>query len=177
MIPNTIYTKDQVIESITGYLWYDAPWTIIRTIAQFVVGKILLDVGCDTGIMSLTIQNLIRAQGSEFWSYNEQSFETWNNTKRHLIRKPDTIITSHVLEHTYYPEGLIQESIEETATRIIHVVPDGDVNDKNLGTPHLHIYNRKNFYDLFKKFDLRCIHYGIIKGDRMDSLIYVGDKN
>ena len=61
----------------------------------------------------------------------------------------DTVWSSHVLEHLEKPTAAISESWRVAKKRIIHSVPVGDVDDKNLGSKHLHIFNRKNFTELF----------------------------
>ena len=61
----------------------------------------------------------------------------------------DTVWSSHVLEHLEKPKVAIAESWRVAKKRLIHSVPVGNVDDKNLGSKHLHIFNRKNFTELF----------------------------
>src|SRR5207248_2391271 len=54
----------------------------------------------------------------------------------------DTVYSSHVIEHIEDEKKAVSEIVRVAKRRAIIVVPDGNVDDKNFGTPHVHIYNR-----------------------------------
>ena len=89
----------------------------------------------------------------------------------------DTVYSSHVLEHCEKPEEIISETIRVARHRIIHVVPDGNVNEKNFGSPHLHIFNRKNYTQLFNRLSLQIVTFQSIQDNHMNSLIMVCNVN
>jgi hypothetical protein len=170
---NSFYNDEQIQESITGYLWYDAPWTILRNVYPYISGDTLIDVGSGPAIFPKVFMALKQGE-------NDYHFKAWG-VEAECFHIADTILTSHVIEHLTQKEAraLVKETIQKACKRIIHVVPDGNVQDKNMGTIHLVTYNRLNFLNLFKEYEdkgiLKRVAFHPIKGDRMDSLVYVGD--
>ena len=72
---------------------------------------------------------------------------------------------------------MIDESLRISKKRVIHVVPEGNVNEKNFGTPHLKIYNRVNFKKYFNKKNIKIINYESIQDTHMNSLFICLEKN
>ena len=57
----------------------------------------------------------------------------------------DTVYSSHVLEHIENDVLAAKEIIRVAKHKSIVIVPEGNCDDKNLGTPHLRYYDRKSF--------------------------------
>ena len=161
----TKYNEKQKIDSVKGWLMYDTAWKCFKTINSFVKGKNVLDFGCGSGVM-VDMFRIFRPDLNIMGTENE------------IKLSYHTIYSSHVLEHVDNPYEIIEKLIKKTK-RIIIIVPDGNVNDKNLGTPHRHTFNRKNFLKIFEDFEniklLERVYYGSILDNHMNSLIYVGD--
>ena len=88
----------------------------------------------------------------------------------------DTVLSSHVIEHLEEPEKMIKESLRISNKRVIHIVPEGNVNEKNFGTPHLKIYNRINFLNYFNQKNIKVINYESIQDTHMSSLFICIEK-
>ena len=186
-LKKTSYNYSQIIENEKGWLFYDTNIKLWRKIHNLFVGNKILDVGCGSGIsisMSKVFQPSLNIEGFE---EQENIRPIWEKRKLKVTtgkikRLPyknnsfDTVYSNHVLEHLQDPLNLVSETIRVAKKRIIHVVPEGNVNSKNFGTPHLKIYNRINFLSLFKKFKLNVLLYDSIQDTHMNSLIICLDK-
>ena len=182
----TDYTIEQFIENEKGWLFYDAALKGWKEMYGYLVGESVLDIGCATGIsLSLikTFNPLMEVTGLEG---NDSSKEMWDARNLNVVSGDiynlpfeddtfDTVYTSHVIEHLEDPERAIEESIRVAKKRIIHIVPDGNVDDKNHGSPHLHYFNRINFKDLFQEKNLTEVMYKSITDNHINSLIAVYD--
>lgn len=184
-IRESSYVLEQLIENEKGWLFYDCAMKTWWEMFQFLVGDKILDIGCGTGIsMSLTkvfkpSTNMVGLEG------NTSGKELWkvrnlNVVEGDIYNLPfedntfDTVYSSHVLEHLDDPQRAIEESIRVTKKRIIHIVPDGNVDDKNHGSPHLHYYNRINFEQSFP-VGLKQICYKSIPNTHMNTIMGVYD--
>ena len=83
--------------------------------------------------------------------------------------------TSHVLEHCENPDQALLETVRVANKRIIHIVPDGNVDEKNFGSKHIHKFNRKNYIELFESNNLEITLFESIQDLHMNSLIIVSD--
>ena len=85
----------------------------------------------------------------------------------------DTVISSHVIEHIDSDRKAIKEILRVSKRKAIIVVPEGDVDAKNFGSPHVHIYNRKNFSKLVNQVmsDLDQASFSIIPHVHMSNLV------
>ena len=170
-----------------GWLFYDAAISCWKEINKNLVGDKILDIGCGTGIslaLSKVFNPTLETYGVEgdinaIALAKKRGIEIYTGNIEELNLKDnffDTVFTSHVLEHLKNPKKMIEESIRVASKRIIHVVPDGDVESKNFGTPHLHVFNRKNFLKLFCNYENQIKDYYSISNSHMNSLIIVIDK-
>lgn len=182
----TEYTIQQILENEVGWLFYDAAFKCWKCIYKNIAGSSILDIGCAGGIgvgLIKLFNPILRVEGFEGSSVGSEIWEHRRLTVRvgDIYRLPykdgefDTVYTSHVLEHCDTPKKVVEETIRVAAKRIIHVVPDGNLNEKNFGSPHLHIFNRKNLKELFDFDCLKQVEYGPILDHHLNSLIAVYD--
>ena len=181
----TEYSINQIMDNEKGWLFYDSAYMCWKEIYRYISGSSVLDIGCAGGITMGLIKlfnphlNVVGFEGSDDGKaiWQSRGLEVHNGDIYELPFNNnafDTVYTSHVLEHCEFPDTIINETIRVAAKRIIHIVPDGDVESKNFGTPHLRTYNRKTFEELFAaRKDLRQIHYAPILDAHMNSLIGV----
>lgn len=180
----TAYNKYQILENDIGWIFYDAAFKCWKNIYKNILGESVLDIGCGGGV-SISLIKLfnpfIKIEGIEG---NNSGKEIWDlrNLKvtiGDIYNLPyntnsfDTVYTSHVLEHCENPEMVITESIRVANKRIIHIVPDGNVNEKNFGSPHLQNFNRKNYIQLFRRPEIEIINFQPILDNHMNSLLIV----
>jgi ubiquinone/menaquinone biosynthesis C-methylase UbiE len=191
---DTAYDELQIIENERGWLFYDAAFKNWKAINGHLVGKSILDIGCASGV-AMALGKLFNPT-MEFTGVegNNSASELWRgrglkvdigdifelNYAGGLF---DTVYTSHVLEHLADPLQLIKEAFRVAKKRVIHSVPDGDVDQKNFGSPHLHKFNRRNFKALFSsegsginQFKFREIAYFNVPDVHMSSLVIVFEK-
>jgi len=165
------YTEDQYKVGNQAWLIYDAPFKAARNIAAAVVGSKVLDIGGGTGVMAGIISLIKEVKVSVY----EENIYKIPYPDNHF----DTVYTSHVLEHLDNPEGVISEALRVSKKRVIHVVPEGDVQDINLGTPHIQLFNRVRLMDMVlgsykgsvSNFELR-----FIPDHHINSLMIIIDK-
>jgi hypothetical protein len=138
----------------------------------------VLEFGTGSEIMA-NLCNIFSIKGCSTTICNGNPNEIPENIKNSTW---NTVYTNHVLEHMQNPDEMLELIAEIHPNRIIHIVPDGNVDDRNSGTPHLHIFNRKNFRDtvlhtnsFISNGRYETVWYGIIPAHRMDSLVWVGD--
>ena len=159
-VEGTAYSTQQLHESEQGWYMFNAAWKTWRAMFLNLQGESLLDLGCGSGIGMSFVKVFkpdIRITGVEVDMAHKSVWDTRNlNVVKGNIynlkfddNSFDTVWSSHVLEHLVNPETMIAESFRIARKRIIHAVPVGNVEDKNLGTKHLQIYNRINFKNLF----------------------------
>ena len=153
------YTLNEIDSLEEGWFFYDHAWLLLFEIIKKIEGESLLDVGCGTGIASSIIKAClpkIKVCGVE---PNDNAREIWDS--RNLDVKIgsatdlpfedeefDCVFSSHVIEHIDQDDKAAKEIIRVSKKKSIIIVPEGDVDAKNFGTPHVNIYNRKNFSQL-----------------------------
>ena len=180
----THYTADEIKNNDEGWLFYDSAFKCWKEIYNNIIGQDVLDIGCASGTM-LALTAIFNP------SLKLTGYEIEKNAKEMWIRRKltvksgllsdvpdksfDTVYTSHVLEHCENPQYIINDSIRLARKRIIHVVPDGNVDDRNFGSPHLHIFNRKNFMTLFQHKTTKQVLYKSITDTHISSIIAVYD--
>lgn len=179
----TGYNVDQMLEGEKGWLFYDAAWKCWREIYEHIIGCSVLDIGCGSGI-ALSLIGVFRPDlklmGLEEVESPLHIARGLNVATGNIYELPfpddafDTVFTSHVLEHTVDPAWALRESVRVARHRIIHVVPDGDVQGKNFGTRHRHTFNRINYSKLLQKYNV--VTYKSITDNHMNSLLAVIDK-
>ena len=184
----TSYNINQVIENEKGWLFYDTNLKLRRILHNLLKGSKILDLGCGSAL-SISISKIfnpnLKIEGFEeqesvrpIWKKRGAKVTTGKINKLPFENNSfDTVYSSHVLEHLKDPNKAILESIRVSKKRVIHIVPEGNVNEKNFGTPHLKVYNRKNFLSLFKKYNLKIIKYESVQDTHMNSLIICLEKN
>jgi ubiquinone/menaquinone biosynthesis C-methylase UbiE len=182
----TAYNSRQLHESEEGWYMFNAAWKTWRTMFLSIKGDSLLDLGCGSGI-GLSITNVFRPElktlGVELdmshqsvWEARNIQVTQGNICNLHFPDESfDTVWSSHVLEHLEDPRAMIQESVRVAKKRTIHAVPVGNVDDKNLGTPHLKIYNRLNFKQLFSDVP-HDVTISYVEDSYMSSFIAVVEK-
>ncbi len=179
----TTYTYSQMVEGEEGWLFYEAAYKCWKEIFKRIKGNSVLDVGCGGGI-SLALMKVFNP-GLEVYGIDGEHNPIWA-ARRLIVKKGaanmlqfpdkgiDTVYTSHVLEHLDDVYSAIKECARVANRRMIHVVPDGDVEGKNFGTPHKHVFNRINFKELFS--DYNAAEYLSITDNHMNSLMVVIDR-
>lgn len=191
----TAYDANQLVENERGWLFYDAAFRNWKAINAYLAGKSILDIGCASGV-AMALGKLFNPN-FEFTGVegNDSSRELWNSRGlrvdvgnifdlKYCNECFDTVYTSHVLEHLVDPLEMIREAFRLSKKRVIHSVPDGDVDLKNYGSPHLHKFNRKNFKALFdsdksgmNEFNFKLIAYSNVPDIHMSSLLIVFERN
>lgn len=181
---STHYDLQQIVNNEKGWLFYDTAMKIWREINSYIVGESVLDIGCASGI-SMGLIKLFNPSmevvgfegdnsGKEAWK--ARNLKVVSGDIYHLPFKNDefdTIYTSHVLEHLEDPGRAVDETVRVAKKRIIHIVPDGNVDEKNFGSPHLHNFNRVSFEKLFEDRGLKRVVYKPLLDNHINSLIAV----
>ena len=156
-----------------------------KVISQIIKNnKRVLDVGCGTGIAASIIKACLpnlkiigvepNNNASDIWQSRDLTVKIGSATKLPFNDGEfDTVISSHVVEHIEDDSKAIKEILRVSGRKAIIVVPAGDVNAKNFGSPHLHIYDRKNFSKLVTEAmtDLDRVNFSIIPHVHMSNLI------
>ena len=184
----TSYALEDILENEKGWLFYDTNLKLFRKIINSIDGKNMIDIGCGGGLMIGLIKlfnpkiKVTGFEGSEsirpIWEKRNLEVKTGDIYKLPFKNDEfDTVLSSHVIEHLEQPERMIDESLRISNKRVIHVVPEGNVNEKNFGTPHLKIYNRVNFKKYFNKKNIKIINYESIQDTHMNSLFICIEKN
>ncbi len=63
-----------------------------------------------------------------------------------------------------------------SAKRIITVVPDGNVDEKNFGSPHIHIFDRRSILDIHDHLKMKLLNHSGIFDEHMNQIIVVYEK-
>jgi ubiquinone/menaquinone biosynthesis C-methylase UbiE len=187
-VKETKYLFEDILENEKGWLFYDTNLKLFRKIFNSISGKDIIDIGCGGGLMIGLIKlfnpeiKVTGFEGSEeirpIWKKRNLEVKTGDIYKLPFQDNEfDTVFSSHVIEHLEKPEEMIEESLRVSKKRIIHIVPEGNVNEKNFGTPHLKIYNRVNFIKHFNQKNIRIINYESIQDTHMNSLFICLEKN
>ncbi len=184
----TYYNGDQLDQNERGWLFYTAAFACWREIMHWTVGPNVLDVGCGSGI-ALALMKVFRPgwkvvglEGAQREAAMARGIDTVGADREGNFPANDgtydTVFTSHVLEHVGCPDLILSESMRVSRNRVIHVVPDGDVQDKNFGTPHMTVFNRRNFAELLGNAypDQRALTIYPIPDPHMNSFIAVYEK-
>lgn len=183
---DTTYNIEQIIQNEKGWVFYNTALKTWRELYCNIIGESVLDIGCAGGISMGMIKLFNPKIDVIGFEGNDSSQKIWE--KRNLVVKTgdiyslpfkdksfDTVYSSNVLEHLQDPQKAIDESIRIAKKRIIHIVPEGNVNDKNYGSDHLRYFNRVNFQELFLNKNIKTILYKSIEDSHMNSLICVCD--
>ena len=182
----TSYNFQQTLNNESGWLFYDSAFKNWKVINSKLTGNSILDVGCGSGI-SLALSKVFNPERNYVGlEGNEESKPIWEKRGLHIItgdiyhlpfddKSFDTVYSSHVLEHLENPKKAINETIRVARKRIIHSVPNGNVDDKNFGSKHLHHFNRLSFLQLFDTTKINIDLYTNISDIHMSSLICVAD--
>ena len=183
---STEYNKKQILENDKGWIFYDAAFKCWKSIFKNIEGDSVLDIGCGGGVSLSLIKvfnpflHLVGLEGSnsgkDVWDLRGLDVKVGDIYKLPFKDKSfDTVYSSHVLEHCEEPKRVISETIRVASKRIIHIVPDGNVDEKNFGSRHIHKYNRINFLELFDNKSLKITFYESIQDTHMSSLVMVCD--
>ena len=182
----TAYNIQQIVENERGWLFYEAAMKNWKAVNSFLLGDSILDIGCGSGI-SMALSKVFNPQmsfvgfegndsASEIWAARQLTVNVGDIYNLPFDNKSfDTVYSSHVLEHLEEPSKVIDESIRVAKRRIIHSVPNGDVDDKNFGSPHLNYFDRVNYKSLFKYETLSIVSYFNVNDIHMSSLVIVAD--
>jgi len=182
MKKKTYYNASELIENDKGWLFYNAALKNWKSIHSRIIGNKILDIGCGGGI-AIGLSKIFEPEkkfigfegdkkNSKIWKLRNIEVKTGNIYKLPFKNSEfDTTYSSHVLEHLRYPKKAILESIRVSKKKIIHSVPCGDVGDKNFGSKHLHVFNRKTFIMLFNIKNIIVKSYYAVEDLHMTSLI------
>ena len=178
------YTLKEIDALEEGWFFYDHAWSLLFELIKKIEGKSVLDVGCGTGIAASIIKACLpnlkiigvepNNNASEIWQSRDLTVKIGSATKLPFNDcEFDTVISSHVVEHIEDDSKAIKEILRVSNRKAIIVVPEGDVNAKNFGSPHLHIYDRKNFSKLVTEAmtDLNRVNFSIIPHVHMSNLV------
>lgn len=177
----THYTIEQLTESEEGWYLFDSAWKNWKKMYSLIDGDSLLDLGCGSGISiglvrifspNISVQGIEGNNDNPIWKERSLNIYSGNIYDTGLgDNSIDTVWSSHVLEHLNDPSEMIKESYRVCRNKIIHSVPVGNVNDKNLGSPHLHIFNRKSFRQLFDCFEADQVKLHYVEDTYMASFV------
>ena len=183
----TNYLIEDILENERGWVFYDTNLKLFRKIINSVSGNNIIDIGCGGGLMIGLLKlfnpklNVSGFEGSEsirdIWKTRKLEVKTGDIYDLPFKDNEfDTVLSSHVIEHLENPEKMIKESLRISNKRVIHIVPEGNVNEKNFGTPRLKIYNRINFLNYFNQKNIKVINYESIQDAHMSSLFICIEK-
>ena len=182
----TAYSTQQLRESEQGWYMFNAAWRTWRAMFMDIAGDSLLDLGCGSGI-GLSFVKVFRPElhtvgieldmlHKDVWAARGLNVNQGDIYNLALSDGSfDTVWSSHVLEHLTDPELMVRESVRVAKKRVIHAVPVGNVDDKNLGTPHLQVYNRLNFAKLFQDIPHK-VSINYVEDPYMSSFIAIVEK-
>ncbi len=154
-----MYDHSMLQDLEEGWFFYDHAWLLLHELIKQIKGSSLLDVGCGTAI-ALSIVKAVKphlcvqglepsSDASPIWGMRGIDVKVGSATAIPFQNNEfDTVISSHVIEHIQDDLLALKEILRVAKQRAIIVVPFGNVDEKNPGTPHLHYYNRINFKKL-----------------------------
>ena len=182
----TAYDRNQIIENDNGWIFYDAAFKCWKSIYKNIEGESVLDVGCGGGVSLALIKifnPFLKVTGFEGYDSGKEIWEmrNLNVSSGDIYSLPyednsfDTVYSSHVLEHCERPIDVIKETIRVAKKRIIHIVPDGNIDEKNFGSFHIHKFNRKNYLELFQIPKIKIVSFNPVLDFHINSLIIVCD--
>lgn len=156
------YSTGEAHELEAGWFFYSHNWDLTFHLMKRMSGKTVLDVGCGTGLaLSLFRSALINLSfrgceptdaAADFWKKRGLLVDIGSaENLPYRDEEFDTVICSHVLEHLPDEQVALSELMRVARTRLIVVVPQGNVDEKNFGSPHLRYYNRVSFRDAISK--------------------------
>ncbi len=158
-MPAEAFDVDGLRKLEEGWLFYDHAWSLLHEIIRNLRGDRILDVGCGTGLALSVVQAFYPYKectgiepaddGKPYWEKRGINVKVGSAT---AIDFPDasfdTVYSSHVVEHIHDDHAAVREIIRVAKQRAFIVVPDGDVQAKAFGSPHVQVYNRVNFTEL-----------------------------
>ena len=177
------YTIEEAKHLEEGWFFYDHAWSLAHHLMSRFKGNTCLDVGCGTGLAIGLYRNCkldIQFRGCE---PNDVSREIWEKrgidvdvtSATDLIYEDssfDTVIASHVLEHIDDEALALSELARVASKRLIIIVPQGNVDEKNPGSPHLRYYNRVNFVQAFEGIsNVRKKNAYLLPHNHIDNLV------
>ncbi len=163
------YDVNQLNELEEGWWFYDHAWSLLHLIINKIEGNSILDVGCGSGL-ALSVINAINPERNcigieptddlvDIWNLRKVSVKKGSATNIPFSNKEfDTVYSSHVIEHIEDDLKAAKEIIRVARKKALIIVPAGNCDDKNMGTPHLRYYDRVNFKELINKAtaDIDC---------------------
>lgn len=155
------YTIEEAKNLEEGWFFYDHAWCLAHHLMSRFRGRSCLDAGCGTGLALGLYRNCKLDMTFRGCEPNDVSRNIWRqravdvdiSSATDLVysdKEFDTVIASHVLEHIEDEAKAISELARVASMRLIIVVPQGNVDEKNPGSPHLRYYNRINFVRAFE---------------------------
>ena len=184
-----MYNKSMLQDLEEGWFFYDHAWLLLHELIKRLKGNSLLDVGCGTAL-SLSIFKAVKpelevrglepsSEASPIWAMRGIDVKVGDATDMPFKKDEfDTVISSHVIEHILNDSLAVSEIIRVAKMRAIIVVPFGNVDEKNPGSPHVHYYNRINFKNLINNccVEGESVEFYCLPHHHIDNLIAIIDK-
>ncbi len=181
-----MYDKEELDSLEEGWFFYDHAWLLLHHILKNIKGNSLLDVGCGSGMALAIIKAAKPHLTVKGIDPSSEAVAIWQQRNIDAIvgeaeklpykdRTFDTVVSSHVIEHIEDHLLAVKEIVRVSRKRSIIIVPSGNVDEKNLGSPHLRYYDRKSFSNLIAQctnsYALYCYPH-----HHMDNLIAIIEK-